>query len=87
MIHVTVDWCKGCLLCIQRCPKQALEQSDVMNKKGIYPPRLKEVNECNYCRFCELICPDFAITVTKDEEEEPKEPKSKLIIGGITNEV
>ena len=87
MIEVTVDWCKGCLLCIQRCPKDALELSDVMNKKGILPPRLKEVNECNHCRFCELICPDFALTVIKDEGEEDKEPKSKLIIGGITNEV
>ncbi len=87
MIEVVLDWCKGCDMCIKRCPLDALEKSDKLNKRGVYPPRLKEDNECNYCRFCELICPDFAITVIPDEETEPKESKSKLIIGGIVNEV
>ena len=87
MIYITLDWCKGCLLCIQKCPKDALEVSDQINKKGIYPPQLKEKNECNNCRFCELICPDFAITVKIEEGEEKEEPRSKLIIGGVTNEV
>ena len=48
---------------------------------------LKEVNECNFCRLCELLCPDFAITVLPDEEEQVEEPKNKLIIGGVCNEV
>ena len=87
MLYFMVDWCKGCLLCIQKCPKQALELSDQINKKGIYPPKLKEQNECNNCRFCELICPDFAITVKVEEGDEKPESKSKLIIGGVTNEV
>ncbi len=87
MIEILVDWCKGCELCIKRCPVNALEISDELNKRGVYPPRLKEENECNYCRLCELICPDFAITVIPDEKKGPKEPKSKLIIGGIVNEV
>ena len=89
MITLMEDWCKGCELCIIRCPVDALEWSDQLNKRGVYPPRLKEVNECNFCRLCELICPDFAITVIPDEDEgkEKKETKSKLIIGGITNEI
>lgn len=87
MIEIIEDWCKGCNLCIVRCPLDALEDSDKLNKKGIYPPKLKEENECNFCRLCELICPDFAITVIPDEEGEIKEKKSKLIIGGICNEV
>jgi 2-oxoglutarate ferredoxin oxidoreductase subunit delta len=87
MIDIIVDWCKGCEICVNRCPVNALEYSDVLNKKGIYPPKLKEVNECNFCRLCELLCPDFAITVLVDEKTEPTEPKSKLIIGGIVNEI
>ncbi len=88
MIKITVDWCKGCLLCIQKCPRDALELSTELNRKGITPPRLKEVNDCNYCRLCELICPDFAITVVVEEQKEDStETKSKLIIGGITNEI
>ena len=87
MIEIIKDWCKGCDMCIKRCPLDALEKSDELNKRGVYPPKLKEKNECNCCRYCELICPDFAITVILDEEEKPKETKSKLIIGGIVNEV
>ena len=81
MIEVLDDWCKGCEICVKRCPVQALEISEIMNKKGVRVPRLKEVNNCHQCRLCELLCPDFAITVTKEEKEEEKE--CKLIIGGV----
>ena len=89
MITVLEDWCKGCNLCIDKCPVDALEDSEVLNRKGIYPPRLKEDNRCTNCRLCELLCPDFAITVTPDDdkEDDEEESKSKLIIGGIVNEV
>ena len=87
MIEITKDWCKGCEICVKRCPVDALEMSDELNKRGVYPPKLKEVNECNFCRLCELLCPDFCIAVFPDEETEQKETKSKLIIGGIVNEV
>lgn len=51
-ITLLEDWCKGCELCIKRCPTSSLEQSDKLNKRGVYPPRLKAVNECNFCRLC-----------------------------------
>jgi len=85
MINIKEDWCKGCLLCIKRCPVDALEESDVLNKRGVYPPREIE-GRCTNCRLCELICPDFAITVLKDDDYKPKE-RGKLIIGGITDEI
>jgi 2-oxoglutarate ferredoxin oxidoreductase subunit delta len=87
MIEIIEDWCKGCEICIKRCPVNALEMSDKINKRGVYPPILKEENECNFCRLCELLCPDFAVTVLADEKTEVKEVKGKLIIGGIVNEV
>jgi len=83
MIEVKEDWCKGCNMCIERCPVDALEESDQLNKRGVYPPRLKKDNECNYCRLCELICPDFAITVIPEEKK--KEVKKSLLrspVGG-----
>jgi len=78
MIEVKDDWCKGCNICIDRCPVDALEESDQLNRRGIRPPKLKEKNECNFCRLCELICPDLAITVIPDEEE--KKPVKKTLL-------
>ena len=84
MIEFKDDWCKGCNICIDRCPVDALEESDRLNKKGVRPPQLKKDNKCNYCRLCELICPDFAITVIPEEIK--KEDKKILLspIGGKT---
>jgi len=81
MIEVKEDWCKGCNICIERCPVDALEESEKLNKRGVYPPRLKENNECNYCRLCELICPDLAITVIPEEKKEVK--KKNLLISPV----
>jgi len=78
MIEVREDWCKGCNLCIERCPVNALEESDKLNKRGVRPPKLKDKNECNYCRYCELICPDLALTVIPEEDE--KKPVKKTLL-------
>ena len=78
MIEVKDDWCKGCNICIDRCPVDALEESDKLNRRGIRPPKLKEKNECNYCRYCELICPDLAITVIPEEDD--KKPVKKTLL-------
>jgi 2-oxoglutarate ferredoxin oxidoreductase subunit delta len=78
MIEVKADWCKGCSICIDRCPVNALEESDKLNKRGIRPPQLKKDNNCNNCRLCELICPDLAITVIPDKEEKKEEKKLLL---------
>ena len=78
MIEFKDDWCKGCNICIDRCPVDALEESDRLNRKGIRPPQLKEKNNCNFCRLCELICPDLAIAVIPDKEV--KKPEKKILL-------
>ncbi len=69
MIEVDEVYCKGCNLCIEFCPRDALEPADELNEKGIYPP-VEVEDKCVNCHLCETICPDFAITVKEDEEEE-----------------
>ena len=78
MIEVREDWCKGCNICIDRCPVDALEESDKLNRRGVRPPKLKEKNDCNFCRLCELLCPDLAITVIPDKED--KKPVKKTLL-------
>jgi NAD-dependent dihydropyrimidine dehydrogenase PreA subunit len=39
---------------------------------------LKKVNECNYCRLCELICPDLAIIVIPEKDD--KKPVKKTLL-------
>ena len=64
------DECKGCGFCIEFCPKDVLRQSERFNVKGYYPPEVVDPNACVSCTFCQLVCPDFAIWSTKDEETE-----------------
>ncbi|MCK4443597.1 MAG: 4Fe-4S binding protein, partial [Thermoplasmata archaeon] len=40
--------------------------SDKINKKGYYPPIPVNEDECIGCRFCELLCPEFAICVINE---------------------
>ncbi len=69
-IQIIRDLCKGCDFCIQFCPKEVLEKSDQLNKRGVYPPKVVDENKCALCGFCMAICPDFAIfTIEKNSEE------------------
>jgi 2-oxoglutarate ferredoxin oxidoreductase subunit delta len=51
------DWCKACGICIAFCP------AHVFDNDGQGRPVIKDPDACTGCRFCELHCPDFAITI------------------------
>lgn len=53
-LDVKLEWCKGCGICIEFCPKDVLELKD--GKVNI-----KNLDACIQCGQCELRCPDFAI--------------------------
>jgi 2-oxoglutarate ferredoxin oxidoreductase subunit delta len=50
-------WCKSCGICSAFCPKKVIGS----NEMGA--PVIERPDECIGCRFCELHCPDFAITI------------------------
>lgn len=57
--------CKGCGLCIEKCPVKALSWSkDKTNYFGNPVPQV-DINKCIACGICEDICPDMAIRVEK----------------------
>jgi len=66
-IHIFKAWCKSCGICVAFCPTGALARDDAGN------PYVKEKDKCINCGWCEIRCPDFAITVeqkSKKGEEE-----------------
>ncbi len=69
-VHVLSERCKGCGLCLEYCPSKVLAWSKDYNFKGYRYPVIEETEEvfCISCRFCEEVCPDFAIYVTDIKE-------------------
>ena len=56
-------WCKSCGLCVAFCPQKVIGR----DKTGA--PVIEKPDACIGCRFCELRCPDFAITIKEREKE------------------
>lgn len=68
MIHwsIQAEYCKGCGLCVDACPKQILRiDPDTINQKGHSPAQITNASRCTGCGFCALMCPDCAITIVK----------------------
>lgn len=56
--------CKGCGLCIEKCPVKCIGWSEEL---GVYgTPRVQaNMGKCIVCGMCQLVCPDTAIRVEK----------------------
>ena len=61
------DWCKKCGICSSFCPKNVIGQDEDGG------PIFERPEDCIGCRFCELHCPDFAITVTEIPSEQKED--------------
>lgn len=61
------ELCKGCGICIEKCPFKALELGE--NDLGVYSTPTPEVDtlKCTLCKICEIFCPDCALRVEKTE--------------------
>jgi len=68
-IQIKGDWCKGCYICVDVCPKAVLEIDKEAWLKGFHPVVVAHAEDCTLCRSCELLCPDLAITVTKGHHQ------------------
>jgi 2-oxoglutarate ferredoxin oxidoreductase subunit delta len=62
-ITIDKDKCKGCLLCVSVCPRQAIVVDNILNQKGLKAVKPKEDADCSGCAMCALICPDCCIEV------------------------
>jgi len=60
-LTLKVEWCKGCGICVEFCPKKVLELKDGK-------VRIKDIDSCITCGQCELRCPDYAIYLGGKED-------------------
>lgn len=58
--------CKGCGLCIEKCPKKCISWSDGLGVYGT-PRVVADMKECIVCGICQMVCPDCAIRVEKNK--------------------
>lgn len=63
-VHIDVERCKGCELCVDYCPTSVLAMSPEFNAKGYHFP-VAASQECFACQACYIICPEFAIFATR----------------------
>lgn len=58
--------CKGCGLCIEKCPVKAITFSKAELGYLGTPSVNIDINKCIACGICELICPDSALKLKKN---------------------
>jgi 2-oxoglutarate ferredoxin oxidoreductase subunit delta len=63
-IDIFEAWCKACGICIEFCPQDCLERDD----EGA--PVITAPEKCSGCGWCEIHCPDFAISVREENARE-----------------
>ena len=65
------EWCKSCGICSALCPQKIILQSETGK------PYIVAMDDCIGCLFCEVHCPDFAITVKERYPDRRKDDGSK----------
>ncbi len=64
-IDIFRGWCKACGICAAFCPRNCIGQDE----NGA--PVVADASRCSGCGWCELHCPDFAISVRPRQLKPP----------------
>jgi 2-oxoglutarate ferredoxin oxidoreductase subunit delta len=62
-IIIDDQFCKGCNLCIEVCPRKVFSGSSKRSRAGYSIPQAADPGKCSVCSLCEMTCPDLAITI------------------------
>jgi len=67
------DLCKGCGLCIEKCPTQVIYWSEQLGFMGT-PAVKTRIEGCIVCGLCETVCPEPAIRVERKAKNKVPPP-------------
>lgn len=62
-VRILAQYCKGCGLCVKACPKNALQMSRHLDRRGVRVVEVRPDAVCTICGNCAVMCPDAAIEV------------------------
>jgi 2-oxoglutarate ferredoxin oxidoreductase subunit delta len=62
-ITISMEFCKGCELCISFCPKKMIRLSSAVNSSGYATAVCQDGDGCTGCAVCATVCPEAAIEV------------------------
>ncbi|SHK28196.1 2-oxoglutarate ferredoxin oxidoreductase subunit delta [Anaerobranca californiensis DSM 14826] len=63
--HNFPQLCKGCGLCIEKCPVKIITWSKVLGVYGTPTVETIDQDKCIACGICQSVCPDCAIAIEK----------------------
>ncbi len=65
IFYIFPDLCKGCGLCIEKCPVKTISWAEQLGVYGTPTVEPGHGKDCIACKMCELVCPDCAIFIKK----------------------
>ena len=68
-VEVNPDLCKECGYCKEVCSLNVFSPSDTFNPSGYRPVTVKGTDRCVGCLKCLYICPDFALSIRKEDRD------------------
>ncbi|MHB1419707.1 MAG: 4Fe-4S dicluster domain-containing protein [Bacillota bacterium] len=69
VFHLFPALCKGCGLCIEKCPVDTIGWSKELGVYGTPAVEPGHGKPCIACNICQMVCPDCAILIEKVKEQ------------------
>ena len=70
-IDIFIAWCKSCGICVAFCPRECIGQ----NEDG--SPAVTRPDLCTGCGWCEIHCPDFAMSIQEATDGKAQEEEAE----------
>jgi len=65
-IQIDYELCKGCEVCIEFCNRKVITLHTTVNAAGYVPVKPSNMEQCNGCGVCAIVCPEVAIEVYRE---------------------